>query len=85
MSYLLVVDYYSCYIEVAKLSSTTFPAVINHLKSIFARHGIPEVVRSDNGQQYSTNSFDRFAKEYGFTHNPAAQSFLKAMERQKGQ
>ena len=72
MSYLLVVDYYSRYIEVARLSTTTSPAVITHLKSIFARHGIPEVFHSDNGPQYSADSFNQFAKEYGFTHNPAS-------------
>ena len=47
--YLLIVDYYSRYIEVAKLSRTTAAEVITHIKSIFARHGIPEMVISDNG------------------------------------
>ena len=47
--YLLVVDYYSRYIEVAKLSATTADSVITHMKSIFARHGIPETVGSDSG------------------------------------
>ena len=44
MHYLLVMDYFSCYIEIAKLSSTSSNAVITHLKSIFARHGIPQYV-----------------------------------------
>ena len=41
-SYLLVVDYYSRFIEVAKLSITTADRVIIHMKSIFARHGIAD-------------------------------------------
>ena len=41
-SYLLVVDYYSRFIEVAKLSITTADSVIIHMKSIFARHGIAD-------------------------------------------
>ena len=47
-AYLLVVDYASSYVEIAKLAATTSPDVILHLRSIFARHGIPETVVSDN-------------------------------------
>ena len=49
-TYLLIVDYYSRYIEIARLKSTNADEVITHTKSIFARHGIPEVVLSDNGR-----------------------------------
>ena len=42
--YLLVVDYYSRYIEIARLSRPTTAEVVTHLKSIFARHGIPETL-----------------------------------------
>ena len=59
--YLLVVDYYSRYIEIAKLFGTGSASVINHLKSIFARHGIPEILISDNGPQYAAESFKNFA------------------------
>jgi hypothetical protein len=44
--YVLVVDYLSCYFEIALLSSMTAISVITHLKSIFAKHGIPEKVIS---------------------------------------
>lgn len=66
--YLLVIDYYSRYIEIAKLSTTTSKAIINHLKSIFSRHGIPERLISDNGPQYSSGEFVEFARVYGFDH-----------------
>ena len=66
--YLLVIDYYSRFIEIAKLSTATSQDVTNHLKSIFARHGIPESFTSDNGPQYSAKLFSDFAKDYGFTH-----------------
>ena len=52
-TYLLVVDYFSRYIELALFSSSqTSQDVIQALKSMFARHGIPDSVRSDNGPQY---------------------------------
>ena len=66
--YLLVVDYFSRYPEVVKLSSTTSNHVIAVLKTIFARHGIPEVVRSDNGPQYSSQEFAMFVSRYRFSH-----------------
>ena len=70
--YLLVVDYYSRWIEVARLASTTSAGVINHLKSIFAKYGIPEVVVSDNGPQYSSTAFSQFAHDYNFTHSTSS-------------
>ena len=67
-NYLLVVDYYSRFIEIARLNRTTTAEVVMHLKSIFARHGIPETLVSDNGPQYSSQEFSEFAKEYEFRH-----------------
>jgi len=66
--YLLVVDYHSRFVEIALLDQLTSATVINHMKSMFARHGVPELVVSDNGTQYSSEEFDMFAKTYGFTH-----------------
>lgn len=40
--YLVVVDYYSRYPEVALLNNLKSEEIIRHLKPIFARHGIPE-------------------------------------------
>ena len=78
VDYLLVVDYYSRYIEIAKLTSTSANSVIAHLKSIFSRHGIPETVMSDNIPQYSATVFEEFAKEYGFTHVTSSPKYPQA-------
>ena len=67
-TYLLVVDYYSRFPEVVQLQSTTSQSVINALKAIFARYGIPEILLSDNGPQYSSTEFSEFAANYGFVH-----------------
>ena len=66
--YLLVVDYFSRFIAVAKLTSTTSLAVVEHCKSIFARHGIPSEVMTDNGPQFSSEYLTQFATQWGFTH-----------------
>ena len=47
-TYVLIVDYYSRYIEVAKLQGTTADEVVLHTKSIFARLGVPEWVISNS-------------------------------------
>ena len=59
--YLLIIDYYSRYIEVAKLPTESSNDTINVLKSIFARHDIPQEVRSDNGPQFSSSVFKQFS------------------------
>ena len=67
--YILVADYYSRFIEIAKLENCTSASIILHQKSIFARHGIPEIVRSDSGSQFSQkidSEYTRFANNYGF-------------------
>ena len=69
-TYLLVIDYYSRYPEIALLGNydSSSGKLITHLKSIFSRHGIPVTLLSDNGPQYASQEFQRFAAEYGFTH-----------------
>ena len=42
--------------------------VINSIKSIFTRHGIPENVISDNGRQYTSDEFKEFSRKYQFKH-----------------
>ena len=76
-NYILIVDYYSRFIEVIKLTTTTSKskAIIDALRSTFSRYGIPEVVMSDNGPQYSSNEFDAFAKLYNFQHSTSSPLF----------
>ena len=68
-NYLLVVDYYSRYVEVITLrGKTSSKSVIAALKTMFARHGIPDELRSDNGPQYHSDEFAQFASDWGFRH-----------------
>ncbi|KAI5718308.1 hypothetical protein M8J77_019339 [Diaphorina citri] len=89
--YVLVVDYYSKFIETALCSNTSSAVVIAHIKSIFARHGIPQIVVSDNGPQFSSREFQQFARTYEFQHitsspryprsNGEAESAVKIMKK----
>ena len=40
--------------------------IIVKLKSVFARHGIPEIVNSDNGTHFSNYQFKKFAQMWSF-------------------
>ena len=51
---------------------------LEHLSRLFARHGIPEQVRSDNGPQFDSAEFSYFAKEWGFKHRPSSPRFPQA-------
>lgn len=74
-TYLLVVDYYSRYVEIAQLTPTRSTDVIVHIKSIFARHGVSETLVTDNGPQLSGHSFASFAASYGFVHVTSSPRF----------
>ena len=50
------------------MKNTTSESAINHLKWYFSRHGIPEIIISDNDPQFSAAKFSKFAEEWGFTH-----------------
>ena len=77
----IVVDYFSRYPEISKLTTTTSTAVIVTMKAVFARHGIPEIVRSDNGPQYSSHEFTLFADSYGFQHSTSSTHYPQSNGR----
>ena len=77
-NYILVIDYFSRYLEVRKLSSTTTSSVIHALKMIFSQHGIPEEVVSDNGPQYTSQEFEEFTSTYDFHHTTSSPYFPRS-------
>ena len=76
VTYLLVVEYYSRYVEVVTLStSTSSLKVIQAVKTIFARHGIPDELRSDNGPKFHSKEFAQFAKDWGLKHSTSSSRY----------
>ena len=76
--YIVLVDYYSDYIEVSPLTDTTSSSIVKFLKVQFSRHGIPDVLVSDNGPQYISNEFAQFANEWEFRHLSSSPHHQKA-------
>ena len=68
IKYLLLVDYFSRYIEIVKLTYTTSGTIISVLKTVFSRYGIPEQLISDNGPQFASREMKMFSASYGFEH-----------------
>ena len=72
--YLVIIDYYSKMPIVRRMptSQCTAAKTIIHLKELFAEHGIPESIRSDNGPQFSSHLFKEFADKWNFTHHTSS-------------
>ena len=64
-TYLVIVDYFSKYIEISLLPNKTAKTVITHTKSIFSHHGIQREMISDN-MPYNSKEFRDFARDWGF-------------------
>lgn len=77
-SYLVTMDYYSKYLDIVKLGLTSSKAVIAKLKDIFAVHGIPGVIVSDNGPQFASREFSEFSKDWNFIHITSSPGFPQA-------
>lgn len=69
---LIVEDYYSNYIEIANMSTISAKCLINALKPIFSRHGIPVELMSDNGPPYNSNEFKDFLCLWGIQHKTSS-------------
>lgn len=67
--YLLPVDYFSRDIEISQVSKNVNSAqTILQLKRIFSRHGIPDILFSDNGPQFDSREFTTFSTDWQFQH-----------------
>lgn len=58
---LVVVDYFTRWVEIFPISSTTAPVVAEILlDQVFSRYGLPKYILSDNGPQFVSNIFRAF-------------------------
>ena len=83
--YIIVVDHYSKMPFVRVLKGSTTTEVIKFCRDLFAVHGIPITLLSDNGPQYSSGEFHRFVEEWDFKHvtssprYPQSNGFIERM------
>ena len=74
----VVMDDYSHYPEIEVVKSTSAKAVMGKMDSIFAKHGIPEVVKTDNGPPLNGEIFARWLENIGSKHRKITQHWPQA-------
>ncbi|XP_026569428.1 uncharacterized protein K02A2.6-like, partial [Pseudonaja textilis] len=67
-TFLVVVDSYSKWIDVALLPMTTTQAVVKALTRLFVTHGLPDTLVSDNGPQFTSCEFSMYVANLGIRH-----------------
>lgn len=68
--FLLIIDKYLRFHEVAALDSTEFAQVIRHFNWILSTTSIPEKIKTDNRPPFSSQDFDVYSKKSGFHYQP---------------
>ena len=63
-TYLLLVDYYSRFPVLHKLGSTTSKVIVQEMKAVFSKLGVPNIIVSDGGPQYTSAEFKDFMKQW---------------------
>ena len=70
--FLILVDAHSKWMEVKTVTSATSTVTIEHLCSIFATHGLPEMLVTDNGSVFTSAEFKLFLQRNGIRHATSA-------------
>ncbi|CAI6369196.1 unnamed protein product [Macrosiphum euphorbiae] len=76
-TYLVLVDYYSGWLELNYLSSKTSSHIIKILKVIFSIHGIPKQLVADN-MPFNSNEFQNFATDWEFVITTSSPRYPKS-------
>ncbi|XP_029139137.1 uncharacterized protein K02A2.6-like [Protobothrops mucrosquamatus] len=85
--FLIVVDSHSKWLEVTLVPTMTTARTIQELRRIFATHGLPDLMVSDNGAQFTTAEFQSFLRANMIRHatsapfHPASNSQVERMVR----
>ena len=89
--FFITTDGYSKWIDAQMVSNATSYTTIEQLRTLFATHGIPEVLVTDNGTPFTSTEFSEFTRNNGIRHvrvspfypssNGLAERAVKPLER----
>ncbi|XP_003369043.1 putative integrase core domain protein, partial [Trichinella spiralis] len=71
-TFLIVVDAFSKWLEVIPISEMSTRTVIEELRQLFATHGLPNTIMSDNAAQFVSVEFQQFLKRGAIRHTRIA-------------
>jgi transposase InsO family protein len=97
--FLIIVDAHSKWMDVQLMQSITTTKTVEKLLNVFATHGLPQMVVTDNGPSFTSSEFKDFMSRNGIKHTTsspyhpssnglaerAVQSFKRAIEKITGQ
>ena len=70
--FLVVIDAHSKWMDVLPVPSATTSNTISVLRTVFATHGLPDILVSDNGAVFTGGEFGVFLKRNGIRHLTSA-------------
>lgn len=77
-NFLLLADYFSKMPFVKSLKNMTSQEVINYMQSVFAIHGIPKTLITDNAMQFTSSEFQQFTKDWEFKHTTSSSYYPRS-------
>ena len=74
--FLITVDCCTDWPEIVHMGKDTTATRLNHaLLGVFSRYGVPDVIWSDQGPQFTSHTFQYLAKEWGIKHVPSSPTY----------
>lgn len=71
-NFMIVVDAFSKWLEVFRMTNITSSETITRLKRLFASYGVPEQIVTDNATTFMSNEFQQFVRRNGILHTTGA-------------
>ena len=93
--YLIIIDAHSKWLEIMPATTATAQGTVKRMREVFATHGLPDEIVTDNGTHFTGIEFQQFMAQNGIQHikvtpyhpssnglaERAVQSFKDAMKK----
>ena len=79
--YLVYVDRYSGWSEIAKVPSTAFQTLVANLRRWFTQWGVPKTLETDGGPPFSGRQFGAFMEQWGVQHRQSSAYYAQSNGR----